>query len=304
MVSASSLSARLLGSAVYSGSSMDCCTEQSLQLGEPVEASAVVDTPRWLMIQVQDAWAPKTPNTAALQGEVGAHIDAELARVGGARLQLIRRPQACAAVTVIAATAGGGNPTAYRLQLGNLSELVDVDLAALFEGGAGGEALEDPLILICTHGLRDRCCAVEGVPVYNALYELAGEQVWQTTHLGGHRFAATLVVLPAGLQFGRVKPEEVPSLIEGLEQGEIYRLDRFRGRVDASRIAQVAEAHVRAKRGLRSIDAVEPAGDDLEVEGRRLRVQVSSTPHPEPRAFSCGDTQLRTPMVHSTTVLG
>jgi len=254
------------------------------------------------MIQVQSAWAVKTADTACLQGEVGDHIAQELARVGGARLQLIRRPQASTGVTLIAATADGKRPRAYRVVLETFADIVNVDIAALFEGGAGAEVMDESLVLVCTHGLRDRCCAVEGVPVYNALADHADGDVWQTTHLGGHRFAATLVVLPEGLQFGRVLPHEVGGLMDGLSRGKIYRLDRFRGRVSASRIAQVAEARVRAKKELLALDEVTPAGDDLMVEGRLLRVQVSSTPHPTPRAYSCGDTKLRTPMEYSVSL--
>ena len=280
---------------------MDCCSTQSQTLGEPVEGSAVVDTSRWLMIQVQDSWAAKTPDTAALQGDVGAHIASELARVGGARLQLIRRPQSCSTVTVIAATVGK-DARAYRLELQAVSDIVNVDFVELFEGRAGAEPLDESVVLVCTHGLRDRCCAVEGIPVFNALAERAKGRVWQTTHLGGHRFAATLVVLPEGLQFGRVLPDEAHALLDGLSRGELYRLDRFRGRVDASRVAQVAEAHVRSRDALTTLDAVEPMGDDLKVQGRVLRVRVSSTPHPTPRVVSCGGTKLKTPMIHAVTV--
>ena len=281
---------------------MDCCSEQSVSLGEPVEGSAVADTPRWFMIQVQDGWAPKTPDAACLQGDVGDHITDELARIGGARLQLIRRPQACTGVTVIAADTGGKQPRAFSLRLDTLADLLDVDIVALFEGGAGAEPVDEPVVLVCTHGIRDRCCAVEGIPVYNALAERTDGHVWQTTHLGGHRFAATLVVLPEGLQFGRVKPNEVTDLMDGLSRRELYRLDRFRGRVAASRLAQVAEAHVRAKQDHVSIDAVIPTGDDLIVEGHLLKVQVSSTPHAQPRAYSCGDTKLRTPMEYAVSL--
>ena len=299
MGNASSSSARRRGSAVSNASLAGCCSAESRALGEPVEGSAVVATPRWLMIQVQEAWAPKTPNTACLQGAVGDHITEELERIGGARLQLIRRPQTGTGVRIIAATVGG---QAHMLTLEALSDIVDVDIGALFAGGAGSQPVDESLILVCTHGLRDRCCAVEGIPVYNALAEQVGDRAWQTTHLGGHRFAATLVVLPQGLQFGRVLAPEVPALVDGLDKGEIYRLDRFRGRVDASRVAQVAEAHVRKRQALRTLDAVAPSGDDLVVEGRPVKVQVSSTPHATPRAYSCGDTQLKTPMEYAVSL--
>lgn len=66
-------------------------------------------------------------------------------------------------------------------------------------------------LLVCTHGTRDNCCAVFGVPVYQHLRDLAATEepewrVWRCSHLGGHRFAPTLVDLPSGRVWGRMSP--------------------------------------------------------------------------------------------------
>lgn len=281
---------------------MKGCREQAHMLGEPLEGTAVERTARWLLIQVQEGWAPMVADTASLSGPVGAHVEAGLAAAGGARLQLIRRPGVASGVTVIAVNAGGIKNSAYKLVLERLPDLLTLDIAALFEGGEGSEQVEGPLVLVCSHGVRDRCCAVEGIPVFNALDEALGGRVWQTTHLGGHRFAATLVVLPVGLQFGRVTPDEVPALLQGLANGKLYRLDRFRGRVEASREAQVAEAYVRAKRDLKALHDVQPVGSALRIQGRRVRFKVAGTPHEVPRPYSCGDSSLKTPKVYSVSV--
>jgi hypothetical protein len=75
--------------------------------------------------------------------------------------------------------------------------------------------------------------------------------VWQTTHLGGHRFAPTLVVLPQGLCYGRVEEGEVAALAAAVRQGEVFRLDRLRGRTALSRPEQMAEILVRERTGAR-----------------------------------------------------
>jgi uncharacterized tellurite resistance protein B-like protein len=62
------------------------------------------------------------------------------------------------------------------------------------------ERLASPLLLVCTHGSRDRCCGSLGVPLAQGL---KGE-VWQVSHLGGHRFAPTLWELPSWKVYGRV----------------------------------------------------------------------------------------------------
>lgn len=236
-----------------------------------------------------------------------AHLEAALAELGGGRLQLIRRPDDQSGVVVMAARCDGDEGVLYRRDLPHLDALLEVDIAALFTGGDDAERVDEPLILVCTHGVRDRCCSRLGTPVYKALSERCKAQVWQTTHLGGHRFAATLVVLPEGLQFGRVQPDEVGALIDGLAREELYRLDRFRGRVAQSRMAQVAEAHVREVRGLTSISAVrcESQADALvcRVDGVPLEVRIKATPHPEARPYSCGSDVLSRPMVYATPSL-
>lgn len=68
--------------------------------------------------------------------------------------------------------------------------------------------------LVCTHGMRDRCCARFGRPFYQALEqkvkagELADVRVWQVSHIGGHRFAPTAISLPDGRYYGRLTVED------------------------------------------------------------------------------------------------
>ncbi len=54
-------------------------------------------------------------------------------------------------------------------------------------------------------------------------------QVWETTHVGGHRFAANLVILPHGLYYGPVGLEAATAAIGAYQRGAVA-LDRYRGR--------------------------------------------------------------------------
>lgn len=72
-------------------------------------------------------------------------------------------------------------------------------------------------ILVCTHGQRDVCCARFGGALYRALRsEYAGDRlrIWRTSHIGGHRFAPTLIDLPEGLWWGHLSAEHLRPLIE------------------------------------------------------------------------------------------
>lgn len=73
-------------------------------------------------------------------------------------------------------------------------------------------------LLVCTHGAVDACCAKFGYPVYRRLRALAEEtagavRVWRCTHFGGHRFAATLLDMPEGRYWGRLKAHHLPQLV-------------------------------------------------------------------------------------------
>lgn len=63
-------------------------------------------------------------------------------------------------------------------------------------GDVGGEPWADPLLLVCTHGVHDACCAIKGRPVAAALARRWPEATWECSHLGGDRFAPNVLLLP------------------------------------------------------------------------------------------------------------
>ncbi len=104
------------------------------------------------------------------------------------------------------------------------------------------------MYLVCTHGRRDACCAKFGIPIYSQLVELANESAWQCSHLGGHRFAPNLLVLPQGLLYGRLGSLDTQRIIDSSQRGEIV-LDRLRGRTTYPAVVQAAEIHLRRHMG-------------------------------------------------------
>jgi hypothetical protein len=92
--------------------------------------------------------------------------------------------------------------------------------------------------------------------------------VWQSTHVGGDRFAGNVLVLPHGLYYGRVGPEEVGALVAEQADGRIY-LDRYRGRSAYSFAVQAAEQELRTAEGLTGIDDLAFAGSERD-DGRWL----------------------------------
>ena len=110
----------------------------------------------------------------------------------------------------------------------------------------GWERVQESLILVCTNGRHDQCCANLGRPLVRALRDSSwADRVWECSHIGGDRFAANLVVLPDSLYFGRVDPASAPELLGALDQGRI-NLSLFRGRTSFS-LAELKRLPIRSQ---------------------------------------------------------
>ena len=112
------------------------------------------------------------------------------------------------------------------------------------------DALDSPLpsqifeaYIVCTHGSRDPCCGLLGIPVYQALSSQGSRPVLQVSHLGGHRFAPVVGVFPEWKFYGRLKPEEFLLLDRALSNSEPY-LKGYRGHGQLKGSLQVVEARV------------------------------------------------------------
>lgn len=110
-------------------------------------------------------------------------------------------------------------------------------------------------ILVCTHGSHDACCGDFGYPIYETLrhrYATASEgplRVWRTSHIGGHRFAPTLIDLPEGRYWGHLELEALENLV--LRNSPVSGLRRFyRGWAGLSgKFEQIAEREIFAREG-------------------------------------------------------
>lgn len=114
-----------------------------------------------------------------------------------------------------------------------------------FTSGEMFEGRPDPrtVILCCTDSRRDACCARYGFATFKALKAAADPgrfNLLQATHVGGCRFAASLVVLPQRQRYGRVAPEQAGEFLAAIARGDIY-LPAYRGRPGLPQTAQVAE---------------------------------------------------------------
>ncbi len=110
------------------------------------------------------------------------------------------------------------------------------------------DKIEKDHILVCTHGRHDKCCAKFGQELADNLRNHLKDQqdtieVLDSSHLGGHRFAPTMIDFPAGRAYGQLTPEEIPDYLESRKQGMVYA-PAYRGSVFLPELVQVAEAYV------------------------------------------------------------
>lgn len=176
----------------------------------------------WLVVEHPGAWGRDALRDSGIEPSVVAHVAA--AKDTGLRFLAARR--------IGADRRGGGASTARRVWLAwcepthqvfrtatveSLEQLLEWDLDRFPEGvlPPNTEELTTAMEFICTHSRRDACCAIAGRARVASVPAHLHDLVWECSHLGGHRFAATSLFLPSGRLYGRlanyVGTEEIVS---------------------------------------------------------------------------------------------
>ncbi|HEX6523980.1 MAG TPA: sucrase ferredoxin [Streptosporangiaceae bacterium] len=200
-------------------------------------ASAPEGSRAWLLIEHPGPWPAEAADAelpAALRALVNQAVE------HGVRVQMIRRPGHRGQLRDRAVFAGW---TAGRAPwLRRLDEPTDLDVAGLSRGESGGSGrpVAEAMFLVCGHAQRNACCARFGGPLAQELAVRYPRQTWQTTHVGGHRFAANLVILPHGLYYGPVGLATAMTAIGAYERGDVMA-ERYRGRAGQPHDVQEAE---------------------------------------------------------------
>ena len=276
------------------------CTAASLADEEPLAGTAPTDT-AWLLVEHPGPWGRKAVDEARLPDEVRAFLGG----LEGVRVQLVRRPGGVAGpgTRVFTAQLTADGARVGSTVLDDLAELVHLDVAALSAGvDPGLPTYDEPLWLVCTNGRRDRCCAEAGRSVAATLAGSWPEETWETTHLGGHRFAATLLALPSGLILGRLDAASAVHACREVAAGRVP-VDLARGRAGLDPRAQVAELHLcreLEERRLGAVRATDVDHDTVTVTTPvgACTVRVTAAPG-APRRQSCADPDSKTVDVYA-----
>lgn len=271
--------------------SRSLCRAESLAVGEPHFGTAST-VRRWILIERDGPWGRTAVQDNRFPEDVRVRIVA-LGKATGARVLMIRRfgRREQQGVRVMFAYTAADRAWLEQMQLESIEALWSRDLSPLRRGeSVGGDPIDGLRWFVCTHGKHDPCCAKYGRPVAQALDARWPEQTWETSHIGGDRFAGNVLILPLGIYYGRVEPDSAVDLVQRLRDGELS-LPHFRGRTCFPFDVQAAEYWVRQRHGLLGLDALSftdhrrpDAGRSLSTfrleDGRSVEVEILQSAGP------------------------
>lgn len=239
------------------------CSDQSLARDDPMYGTASAGA-TWLMLELCGPWGRlaflDSPSTIAPGLGLAVVRRAEAAGLRIAAIRRHGRREGTPRWRWFVAHARPGEEALHRGEVSDPREYLDIAL-----DGSDGEVTSEPLVAVCAHGKHDQCCAVRGRGAVAALAAEYPELTWECSHLGGDRFAATMLVLPKGLCYGRVDATDTPNLVRLYLDGRLD--DAFlRGRTSLPHVVQAAQHFARQRSGDDRIDALRPVrvepGDD------------------------------------------
>lgn len=278
------------------------CSNAARERRDPMLGTAPPQA-RFLLVEQDGGWGSGGSPVPDVPEDVREELVARAA-AADARLMLIRRPgrqssSICLmrAWCVVDPAAPEGErvtwgtwayPTELLAAADRLEELVAL---ATDQSGdrCGGPGDDVPLVLVCTHGRKDPCCAVRGRPVAAALSGRWPEQTWECSHTGGDRFAANVLLLPDGATYGGLDVDTALAAVEAHLEGR-PDVAHLRGATGRPRPVQAAVVAVHEQLGplpwgsVRpvSTSTLEPTDHDAAattvtlalVDGRRVEVDV------------------------------
>ncbi|HYP00027.1 MAG TPA: sucrase ferredoxin [Pyrinomonadaceae bacterium] len=246
------------------------CSELSLVSAERSFGTASIGEV-WLLVEYREAWGAHALEDSALPAEVKSRLNNFCQTTQRSRILFIKQERLRQdPLTCFVVRCRESAPSIMKFHFDGYEELLKLDVAALAAGDAavaqavGAVKAEDSLFLVCTHGKRDKCCAKFGYALYKSLREAAGgderaaganSSVWQSSHVGGDRFAANLLCFPHGLFYAHVTEDRGRTICDEYEARRLI-LEGYRGRACYSYPVQAAEFFIRRETGLAALDAL------------------------------------------------
>lgn len=204
------------------------CADLSQQQDDPLAGSAAHAERNLLISWPRAKWLRTMRHASDMSAALKQSLDA-MAK-SGVRINLIQRP--------------GMDKYSHQVFLMPQRQRFSVEreqLASFITALQAGHCLaqwqqpplENDLVLCCTHGKKDKCCAKYGYQTYKALAQTVAEHslpfdIWESSHLGGCRLAASIIVLPNVRKYGRITPAQTLPFLQAEAKGQRY-LPGYRG---------------------------------------------------------------------------
>lgn len=212
----------------------------------------------WFLLDYPYPWGYKALHDSGLAPPVKTYLNTLVKAVPRSRVLFVKRDLRLGhKPRIFVVRCSEKRPSIVRFVLKSYMDLLDLDLASVVRDviPATASVVDHPMYLVCTHGRRDKCCAKFGYPLYKSIRAHRHQETWQSSHVGGDRFAANLVCFPHGLFFAHVTEATGKKVIDEYEAGKMS-LDGFRGRACYSQHVQAAEFFVRCESELSGVESL------------------------------------------------
>jgi len=220
------------------------CADTARERGDPMQGTAL-NVRRFLLIEHRGPWEFDPILTSGIEQSVLDRLIATTRDIGGRTLLIRRhgrRPDTGDRAWAVADVVGG------RIQWGTWHDDTDLLAARSALEEPTDDWSDEPVMLVCTHGRHDTCCAVRGRPVAAALGKHHGRRVWECSHVGGDRFAPSVVVLPDGTYYGGLDETDAVDVLDRHLAGTVTPA-RLRGSSLLPPVAQAAAVAVHERFG-------------------------------------------------------
>lgn len=224
------------------------CSQAARDSGDE-PAGTAAEFSGFLLLEHRASWTATAAEDAVAQLDPMAA--AEIIARPGMRAFAIRNVHPRRAAQAAANMIGLPGPSGFLTALPGpvtSADLADVEAHRTSAAGA-------PTFAVCTNGRRDRCCAIVGRGVAAGLHEEFGDAVVEISHLGGHRYAGTMLVLPWGYAYGFLDLAGARAVVHAANHGLVHH-EGLRGRADLPPAAQAADVLLRRELGPAAPDAV------------------------------------------------
>ncbi len=261
------------------------CYLSSLESKEKMHGTAP-QADVWILLEYRGHWSGKAYKDSKIPKAVKSHLNKELKKVSGARLQLIKKHKNTdEQLKLYIAVSDETDPRLYEFKFSGYEELQSLNIKKILKSKK--YISKEKIFIICTNGEYDTCCGKIGMPVYLDVSKgKYGPQTWEANHIGGHRFASTFVCLPHGLVYGRVMDgRTAEELMEQYEEGEV-NIQSFRGRSCHRGEVQAAEYYLRKETGIAGIS--ELVFKNSKKSDRKFSVKFLSKPDKKPHRVKIG----------------